>query len=192
MSKSNYCIALRSETDTSTIMINPSESPWTQDESLTAEPARVRECPKNYVSCCGMCTRKCSHRCILDLKSRLHMLYVNEKSRRELEGGPMTTIESVLSSPISYDAAVELISHYISGYHNSYRRKELRRNGISENPHKYNYAPRVAINPSTGKPEVDPITGHMRIMSWPYSGLCPHCLPTSGTRSRGKYNKATK
>ena len=47
----------------------------------------------------------------------------------------------------------------------------------STHPYRNDYGPEVAIDPSTGRRMVNPITGQIQLVEWPESGLCPFCLP---------------
>ena len=185
--KSNYCTAMVLYDDderAKQTFINCLETPWTEANLLPSDspnplnPPRVRACPLGIVACCGMCTKKCKSRCLLDTQSRLNFHYLNLKAVRELQSNPEPGIlEKHLTQLLPYEEACIIIEQLISGYHHN--RRELKQLGIWENPHKFNYAPRVKFHPGTNKPEIDPATGFVRIDSWPNSGLCPHCLPTT-------------
>lgn len=178
----NYCMCsseIKPE-ELETLKVDYSESPWSREgirlqlqlglQSEASLRPRVGPCPRGLHICCGSCVHICPARCIWDVQSRLHMAYSTSELRE--------TIFKFIPTSIDYLQACSLVNTLTSGYYNTKQEMNPNVDGSTpwpENPNKVDYAPMIEL--SEGKPVVDPLTGVVKILHWPESGLCRFCLP---------------
>lgn len=132
-------------------------------------------------NCCGMCTRKCHMRCVQDCLHRLYMWRrlvesTPESERRNLPLNIQCIVKQKFKTLYDLSWAV---SDIISSCSNTKLKEYMKNENIypCANPNKIDYAPQVEINPNTGKRVTDPVSGRLRVVEWPATGLCPYCLP---------------
>lgn len=151
-------------------------------------PGRTSPCSRGMNRCCGVCTKICNDRCMYDIASRIQMYLL--QSPDPDSAMYRTVVDTMNNRETTYLQFCGLINQMVSGYFNASKRKELRKNGIIENPNKLNYSPRLEyeINERTGKvsPKANRETGQVCVVEWPNSGLCPFCLPTNSARHKLK------
>ena len=145
--------------------------------------------------CCGSCTHICPDRCRLDTQSRLYMYYLQLRNTRQAQSNAKEPkysfeLDMLATSSLNRQQATRLVDHITSRYHMSKERRRSMGNNGFENTNKFDYAPRIELDPLTGRPLVDPDTGNPRIIHWPDSGLCRFCLPR--TSPYGKVGRPPK
>ena len=72
-----------------------------------------------------------------------------------------------------------VVGEILSQTSNSVLKEYMRHENLypKDNPYKIDYAPKVDVDPATGRRKCDPTTGELCILPWPKTGLCPYCLP---------------
>lgn len=144
------------------------------EEIFKSVPFRGHSCNRT-AKCCGVCTRKCYHRCIQDCLNRMYMWREASKYHKM----PLS-IELALKQKFTNPEDLSwVVSEIISSSTNTSVANYMKEMGLhhTENPNKLEYAPQVEIDTSTGKRVVDPQTGQLSILHWPTTGLCPFCTP---------------
>lgn len=149
----------------------------------TQFPFRLTYCSRGHSKCCGACTQLCSTRCLYDCMVRLYQVLDEDPQHVK----PITKIVYMLvtdpsATPEQYAL---MVAQLVNGWFHADDRHELRLQGIMENPHKMNYAPRPVYLPGTFIKATDEDTGRIEHMEWPASGMCPYCLPMT-TRNKGR------
>lgn len=145
-------------------------------------PFRSEECRRSR-RCCGVCTRKCRYRCVQDSLHRLSMwrMLVDNTPESELHNiqlGIRMIVQMHFDTPEELSWSVgEILSRSSNTKLKEYMQDEKLRS--EENPYKIDYAPQAEVDPKTGKRVVNPVSGHISIIPWPASGLCPFCLPNN-------------
>lgn len=143
-------------------------------------PFRGGECTRTR-RCCGDCVRQCYTRCVQDC---LHRIWV---WRKMVESTPETERERIplavrLIVKQQFESHRQLswcVGEILSRKTNAALKEYMERAGLTNYTHPYrnDYAPTVALDPTTGRRMVNPMTGEIRLLKWPESGLCPYCLP---------------
>jgi hypothetical protein len=152
-------------------------------------PFRGGPCNRS-IRCCGVCTRKCYHRCIQDC---LHRIYMWKMS---LDNGVDLPLAERYATTQKFENLAEMswvVSEILSQSSNTKVRKYMQHENLrpEENPNKIDYAPSYAVDPNNGKRVVDISTGELLIRKWPESGLCPYCLPNATIDRRYARSKKT-
>lgn len=130
-------------------------------------PFRVEPCPRNYPTCCGMCTQSCSKRCVQDCMHRMYLYFQKDVAEWPLE---LRLLHEALKFA-SYPQIALQIGQICSYGKNRGLRERIMQYGIpyvdrhAQQPHKMNYSPEL-VTP-----------GHRELVEWPSSGLCPYCAP---------------
>lgn len=158
-------------------------------------PFRGGVCPRT-MRCCGVCTRKCYHRCIQDCLHRLYMWrkLVENTPESERDQIPLNIRMIVTQQFESAEDLSWVVSEIIAQCANTKLKEYMNSENLrpEENPYKIDYAPQVAIDPHTGKRIVNRDTGELQIRNWPESGLCPFCLPESTVDRRYLKGRGTR
>lgn len=132
-------------------------------------PFKVTGC-RSATLCCGMCTKRCSYRCVQDL---LHKLYIASFTYEEVYAMIFTKAGQ---KKCTYKSLCNLCN------------KIMDERKIHNEPYDTeNYSCSVAINWETNTPTIDPNTGGYVRIPWPYSGLCPFCLSEQHIRLPSKH-----
>lgn len=131
--------------------------------------------------CCGDCVRQCYTRCVQDC---LHRLWVWNKTvesapEDERERIPLAIRLIVNQKFESHQQMSWCVGEILSRKTNVQLKEYMERAGLTDwsHPYRNDYGPTVALDPKTGKRIVNPITGEIKLLKWPESGLCPYCLP---------------
>lgn len=175
-------------------------------------PFRNYGCPRATLTCCGSCSRKCDCRCPQDILQRAFMkiaplLYA--PSEEVLEAHLMTVplgvrylYEEWTSPEPSYFHIQAQVTELINPKQNKQLQKIIEEEYHNEDtPERLDYAPTIEYEYDEKKQAtrkvVDKDTGAVSYLEWPFSGLCPFCLPLGLTdnrriegRKRGPYNKS--
>lgn len=145
-------------------------------------PFRSEECRRSK-RCCGLCTRQCKYRCVQDSLHRLAMwkMLVENSTEAQMSNIPLgirmiTQMHFETPEDLSWNVG-EIISQNSNTRLKEYMKDEKLR--PEENPYKIDYAPQAEVDPQSGKRVVNPTNGHINIIPWPASGLCPFCLPNN-------------
>lgn len=143
-------------------------------------PFRGGPCARS-MKCCGVCSRRCKHRCVQDCLHRLYMWnkMVESTPSTEREKIPLNIRLIVNQKFDSHEHMSWVVSEILSQNTNSNLKEYMKNESLrpEENPYKIDYAPQVEVDPSTGKRRCDHATGELVIADWPRTGLCPYCLP---------------
>ena len=158
------------------------------NDIIKVVPFRTNECTRTS-KCCGVCTRKCHTRCMQDCLNRLYMW------RKMVESTPEDQRDRIplavrLIVKQEFETLYDLswnIGEIISRNTNAELKTYMTENNMypAENPYKLDYSPRVDIDEDTGKRKVDPVSGLIKYLTWPQSGLCPFCLPKHSMSKKG-------
>ena len=143
-------------------------------------PFRGGQCPRTR-RCCGDCVRQCYIRCVQDC---LHRLWVWNKMvestpEEERERIPLAIRLIVNQKFESHRHMSWCVGEILSRKTNMHLKEYMERAELNNYTHPYrnDYGPSVSIDPKTGRRMVNPVTGQIKLLEWPESGLCPHCLP---------------
>lgn len=143
-------------------------------------PFRGGQCPRTR-RCCGDCVRQCYYRCVQDC---LHRLWtwnkmVESTPEAERERIPLAIRLIVNQEFESHQHLSWCVGEILSRKTNAQLKEYMERAELTNYSHPYrnDYGPTVAIDPATGRRMVNPITGKIKLLDWPESGLCPYCLP---------------
>lgn len=143
-------------------------------------PFRGGECPRTR-RCCGDCVRQCYYRCVQDCLHRLWMwkTMVNNTPEADRDRIPLAVRLIVNQKFDSHRQLSWCVGEILSRKTNTQLKEYMERAGLTNYTHPYrnDYGPQVELDPSTGRRMVNPITGQIKLLDWPKSGLCPHCLP---------------
>lgn len=201
----------RGHADAEEERIIPSVNPWDREAIEAETKPRLNPCPRGLIMCCGSCTHICPDRCRLDTQSRLYMYYLqlkntpgagaetkntteneneNENETETAAKQPSWELKMLSEASLNRQQATNLVDQITSRYHMSKERRRSMGNNGFENTNKFDYAPRIELDPVTGGPLIDPSTGNPRIIPWPDSGLCKYCLPR--TSPYGKVGRPPK
>ena len=144
-------------------------------------PFRVKDCGQHLTTCCGVCTRSCSTRCVQDILHRAYM-YTAHLDKAKYDEWP-ALLKSLYAGlhpkqglP-NYKQIVRAVLSIVSRQYNKELEKSLTERGYiaraakyENHPHRFVYSPRLS-------PERNPETGLRDVLEWPQSGLCPFCVP---------------
>lgn len=151
----NYCTAVQGTNESDHSLIIKANDVWSEIGPNYVPGPRPLRCSHGLTGCCGMCTYKCSTRCVWDVRSRLYMLQHSNENENE------TLCRAIASPSLTYIQGLSIIYQV---------RKRL-------SDHKFNYAPRIEIDLTSGRYRRDPVTQRLKVLRWPESGLCPWCVP---------------
>ena len=147
------------------------------EDIIKVVPFRNDECTRT-TRCCGVCTRKCHSRCIQDCLNRLSMW------RKFAASTPQENVPLAIRLIVTQDfeTLYDLswcVGEIISQNTNAKLHKYMSEHEMypAENPYKLDYSIQYDYDPATGKRRVEPMTGRIKLLDWPQSGLCPFCLP---------------
>lgn len=161
-------------------------------------PFRKGDCTRTN-KCCGVCTRKCHSRCMQDCLNRLYMWRMMVQSTPEDQRDQIPLAVRMIVKQ-HFETLYDLswcVGEIVSRNTNATLKKYMTDNHMypAENPYKLDYSPRVDVDELTGKRKIDPVTGFIKYLEWPKSGLCPFCLPNSSIDRRryknGSYTNAS-
>lgn len=131
--------------------------------------------------CCGDCVRQCYTRCVQDCLHRLWMWkkMVEATPENERSRIPLAVQLIVNQKFESHRHLSWCVGEILSRKTNMHLKEYMERAGLNDLTHPYrnDYAPSVQLDPTTGRRMVNPNTGEIKLVKWPESGLCPHCLP---------------
>lgn len=143
-------------------------------------PFRGGPCNRS-MRCCGVCTRQCYSRCVQDCLHRLYMWQklVENTPSTERDKLPLNLRMIVTQKFETLEDLSWVVGEILSQTSNSVLKEYMRNGNLypKDNPYKIDYAPRVDVDPATGRRKCDPTTGELCILPWPRTGLCPYCLP---------------
>lgn len=150
------------------------------EDIVRVVPFRNDECTRTN-KCCGVCTRRCHSRCIQDCLNRLYMWrMLVATTPKEDQEKLLLAIRMIAKQDFEtlYDLSW-CVGDILSRNTNSAINQYMTENSMYpyEHPYKLDYAPRIDIDESTGKRKADPVSGQIKYLKWPQSGLCPFCLP---------------
>lgn len=143
-------------------------------------PFRNDRCVRS-MRCCGQCTIRCANRCVQDSLHRVYLwrqMYesMDEETRKNLPLGirMAATQEFTSAEQLSY-----VVGEILSVASNPELKQYMQDAGMraDEHPYKMDYAQTYEYDSVTGKRVVNPMTGDLRLVAWPESGLCPYCIP---------------
>lgn len=161
----------------------------------SAIPFRGGPCNRS-MRCCGVCTRRCRHRCIQDCLHRLFMWkkMVDNTPEESQHLIPLNIRLAVRQHFESHEQLSWVVGDILSQSTNSELKEYMKSEGLrpEENPHKIDYSPQVEFDTLSGKRMVDVHSGELRIIPWPESGLCPYCLPNVTVDGRTARSAASR
>lgn len=140
-------------------------------------PFRGGSCDRTR-KCCGQCVRQCRTRCVQDCLHRLYMWNqaVISTPKYEQDRIPLA-IRLIVNQKFETPQQLSwCVGEILSCRTNKAMAKHVD-GDYDSHPYKNEYGPAVAIDPVTGKRMVNPITGEIKLLEWPESGLCPYCMP---------------
>ena len=142
-------------------------------------PFKPKECVY-MLSCCGVCSRYCYHRCIQDI---LHKLYIKAYN---IYAGIIPYEKASVISRVSYDVLMNSKTNYqtllevLYSFATYMWDEEREDEGFDMDNYKYDYAPRTEVTTDCigrDRKICNPETGEVIFSNWPESGMCPYCIP---------------
>lgn len=160
----------------------------TDVDSLAFLPFREEECQR-VSTCCGLCTKRCSKRCVHDLLNRCNVMYMQCKAAQNWGSATLATrllmkqLEASSEKVPTYANLCALVGAYLNDDPT-----------LTRDMHKWNYAQTYHMVPAKKNANklvkaFDPDTGAYLLNQWPESGQCPFCTPRSLVTRQGGVKK---